>query len=109
MIARGRDGAIIGGAIGGAVGVAVATDEVKGRESPKRYEHVEYRHYPIRRSTYHFYPPGQAKKGRGKQQGPSARFIKVTECSLSSGFVSSQATRATWSELLLLVALIRSR
>lgn len=59
----GRDGAIIGGMLGGGVGAAVATDD-KGRDTPKRREHLEYRSYPASQPAFHFCPPGQAKKGR---------------------------------------------
>lgn len=59
----GRDGAIIGGAIGGGVGAAVATDDDHHKEGYKHREGANYR-YPTRQPSYHFCPPGQAKKGR---------------------------------------------
>jgi uncharacterized membrane protein len=58
----GRDGAIIGGAVGAAVGTAVTTDP-NSRHAPRR----SYRYDappPRRHRSYHFCPPGQAKKGR---------------------------------------------
>jgi uncharacterized protein YcfJ len=59
----GRDGAIIGGALGGAVGVSVYTDEKPQHNST--HAKTYYRSTPQHKHpTYHFCPPGQAKKGR---------------------------------------------
>ena len=58
----GRDGAIVGSALGAAVGTAVNTDvehESIPRETRRQSPPPSSRH-----RSYHFCPPGQAKKGR---------------------------------------------